>query len=299
MRYLHSVVRTDGHRGYTFAGLRLDGRHCWAEVPCRVRADLAECRACPSVIGASVYVAAQTPNDSRVSVRVAETSIWCCMKFVESGLWLSGLVWITTFLVGLYRQDLAGRESLLAFAATKHTAQLGRHEPAVDFGSKQSPEVIGQRDMPKLARPDGDRQQPKTTGAVAVLRIARLGIEVPVGDGTEDAVLARGAGLVEGTTRPGAKGNVAIAGHRDTFFRGLRNVVYGDLIELESAQRKVIYRVSALAVVEPEDVHVLAETGESALTLVTCYPFHFVGNAPQRYIVRAVPTKSIPPTSRR
>ncbi|MBK8287096.1 MAG: class D sortase [Ahniella sp.] len=110
---------------------------------------------------------------------------------------------------------------------------------------------------------------------------------------------SQGAGLVEGTARPGGGGNIAIAAHRDSFFRGLRDVAYGDLIELESFQRKATYRVSALAVVEPDDVQVLAETGEAALTLVTCYPFHFVGHAPQRFIVRAVATDLTPPVSRR
>lgn len=126
------------------------------------------------------------------------------------------------------------------------------------------------------------------TLAIAVLRIPGIKLEVPVGYGTDESVLRRGAGLVEGTAAPGTRGNVAIAGHRDTFFRGLENVAVGDLVELETFDRRLTYRIATLSVVEPTDVHVLADSGESELTLVTCYPFYFVGNAPQRFIVRAV-----------
>lgn len=126
------------------------------------------------------------------------------------------------------------------------------------------------------------------TLAIAVLRIPGIKLEVPVGYGTDEGVLRRGAGLVEGTAAPGTRGNVAIAGHRDTFFRGLENVAVGDLVELETFDRRLTYRITTLSVVEPTDVHVLADSGESELTLVTCYPFYFVGSAPQRFIVRAV-----------
>jgi sortase A len=110
---------------------------------------------------------------------------------------------------------------------------------------------------------------------------------VPVNYGTSKHVLLRGAGLVEGTAWPGSNGNVAIAAHRDTYFRALKDLVLGDRIELEMLDRTQTYVVTGLSVVEPADVHVLAETREPVLTLVTCYPFYFVGNAPQRFIVRA------------
>jgi sortase A len=101
-------------------------------------------------------------------------------------------------------------------------------------------------------------------------------------------VLLRGAGLVEGTGLPGSNGNVAIAAHRDTYFRALKDLALGDRIELAMLDRTQTYVVTGLSVVEPTDVHVLADTGEPVLTLVTCYPFYFVGHAPQRFIVRAV-----------
>lgn len=112
--------------------------------------------------------------------------------------------------------------------------------------------------------------------------------------GTDEGVLLRGAGLLEGTALPGSNGNVAIAAHRDTHFRALKDLSLGDHIELALPDRTQVYVVTDLWVVEPTDVHVLDDTGNSALTLVTCYPFYFVGNAPQRFIVRAVAADSSP-----
>lgn len=221
------------------------------------------------------------------------------MKIIETSLWLSGLLLIAIFFVDLYRSNLARRESVHEFMVAKEAAQDAALLSSSDFRTVAMLPHPPPRAASDIAPALFDWRLKDASGAVAVLRIARLDMEVPVHDGTDDAVLAKGAGLVEGTARPGGHGNVAIAAHRDSYFRGLRDVAYGDLIELESFQRKAIYRVSALAVVEPEDVHVLAENGESALTLVTCYPFQFVGNAPQRYIVRAVATDLPHPISRR
>lgn len=125
---------------------------------------------------------------------------------------------------------------------------------------------------------------------VAVLRIPRLSLEVPVGTGTDESVLLHGAGWIAGTASPGSAGNVGIAAHRDSFFRSLKDVAIGDLIELETLNGMDSYRVAELSIVEPSDVGVLDDTGAAALTLVTCYPFYFVGHAPQRFIVRAVAT---------
>jgi sortase A len=123
---------------------------------------------------------------------------------------------------------------------------------------------------------------------LAVLRIPRLRLEVAVLPGTDDRTLDRGVGHIDGTAMPGADGNAGMAGHRDGFFRGLKDIAKGDLIELETAEGKDIYRVERTWVVDPDTVSVLDPTPTRALTLVTCYPFYFVGPAPQRFIVRAV-----------
>ena len=123
--------------------------------------------------------------------------------------------------------------------------------------------------------------------AVAVLRIPKINIEVPVLEGTDDLTLNRGVGLIAGTARPGKEGNVAIAGHRDGLFRGLKDVSPGDTIELTTQERTDTYVIDGIEIVPPSDVSVLAPRPRSSLTLVTCYPFYFVGSAPQRYIVQA------------
>lgn len=123
---------------------------------------------------------------------------------------------------------------------------------------------------------------------LAILRIPKIGLEVPVLEGTDELTLNRAVGLIEDTARPGENGNVGIAGHRDGFFRGLMDVSPGDALELETLRGKTPYTIESVRIVSPEDVSVLDPTPGPALTLVTCYPFYFVGNAPQRYIVRAV-----------
>lgn len=122
---------------------------------------------------------------------------------------------------------------------------------------------------------------------LAVLRIPGLGLEVPVLEGIDERTLNRAIGHVPGTALPGEPGNVAIAGHRDGFFRGLKDLAVGDRLELEVGGERRLYAVESLRIVAPEAVEVLAPTPAPALTLITCYPFYFVGNAPQRYIVRA------------
>jgi sortase A len=123
--------------------------------------------------------------------------------------------------------------------------------------------------------------------ALAVLRIPRLRLTVPVFDGTDDATLERGVGHIDGTTAPGADGNAGIAGHRDGFFRVLKDIVPGDVMELDTLRTTLTYRVERTWVVTPDDVSVLDPTSSGAVTLVTCYPFYFIGSAPQRFIVRA------------
>ena len=123
---------------------------------------------------------------------------------------------------------------------------------------------------------------------LAVLRIPRLRLEVAVLEGTGEFVLNRAVGHIPGTALPGADGNSGIAGHRDGFFRGLKDIAIGDVVEIETLNGKGEYRIERTWIVSPEDVSVLEPTPTRSLTLVTCYPFYFIGSAPQRFIVRAV-----------
>jgi sortase A len=140
----------------------------------------------------------------------------------------------------------------------------------------------------------GDRS-PTTTPTSAPTAGTLLGrLEAPsvkmttaVLEGSDDATLRRGAGHIEDTPFPGQSGNIGIAGHRDTVFRPLKHIKVGDPLEFTTAERVYRYQVSKTFIVDPKDVYVLDPTDVPTLTLVTCYPFEFVGNAPRRFIVQA------------
>jgi sortase A len=132
---------------------------------------------------------------------------------------------------------------------------------------------------PPAARPSGE--------ALGRIEIARIGLTAMIVEGTDGRTLRRAVGHIRGTPQPGQPGNVAIAGHRDTFFRPLRNVLPHDEITLTTLDGSYHYLVDSTEVVPPEDTQVLNNSGDTSLTLVTCYPFYFVGPAPKRFIVRA------------
>lgn len=131
--------------------------------------------------------------------------------------------------------------------------------------------------------------QRETPQTLAILRIPRLMVEVPVYDGTADAVLDLAAGRIEATALPGTPGNVGIAAHRDGFFRVLKDIKRGDALELDTPASTEQYQVEWIRITTPDDVSVIYPTPGRAVTLVGCYPFYYVGSAPQRFIVRAVP----------
>jgi LPXTG-site transpeptidase (sortase) family protein len=133
-------------------------------------------------------------------------------------------------------------------------------------------------DVPPSTSPDG---------ALGVLRITRVGIEVPVFPDTSRVALRHGVGVIEGTAPPGSVGNIGIAGHRDGFFRPLKDIAVGDAIELVTRGAVQTFRVATIRIVDPLDTSVLDPTEATQLTLVTCYPFYYVGYAPDRYIVHA------------
>jgi sortase A len=122
---------------------------------------------------------------------------------------------------------------------------------------------------------------------VALLRIERLNVLAPVFPGTDKVTLNRGIGVVEGSPMPGETGNVALSAHRDSFFRPLKDVAVGDVIELQTLRGTLEFEVAEISIVDPLNTSVLEQTGDDVLTLITCYPFYFVGFAPDRYIVRA------------
>jgi len=127
----------------------------------------------------------------------------------------------------------------------------------------------------------------KVDRPLALLRIPKIHLEVPVYNDTDDLTLNRGVGRILGTAKLGAPGNLGIAGHRDGFFRGLEDVATGDEIDLVRIGQTDTYLVEKIQIVSPEDVSVLNPTQGPSLTLITCFPFYYVGSAPQRFVVHA------------
>jgi sortase A len=123
--------------------------------------------------------------------------------------------------------------------------------------------------------------------AVGILRVPKLHIEAPIFEGTDDLALNGGVGHIAGTGALGSDGNTGIAGHRDGFFRGLKDVKVGDKIEIETRTKPLTYVVNQVVIVDPDDVSVLKGRERPGLTLVTCYPFYVLGSAPKRFIVEA------------
>lgn len=145
------------------------------------------------------------------------------------------------------------------------------------------------RPQARQAPRDRPQRNPRQLDPTVVgrIEIPRLGLRAIVREGADHATLARAVGLVPNSARPGENGNMVLAGHRDTFFRPLRKVRVGDVVRLVRPDGTFDYRVDALHVVKPEETSVLQSRGVEELTLVTCYPFRFIGPAPERFIVSA------------
>jgi sortase A len=176
--------------------------------------------------------------------------------FFITGILALGYVGLTLLDAGLYQ--VSAKRSLESQIQMAKEQTVIQSKPAAKVG-----DVLGRMDIP------------------------RLGVSVAVLQGTNSRMLRRGVGHIEGTPLPGEPGNSGIAGHRDTFFRELKDVRKNDEIEFQTAAGLFRYQVDWVKVVAPDDTSVLNPSTEAALTLVTCYPFYFVGPAPNRFVVRA------------
>jgi sortase A len=128
---------------------------------------------------------------------------------------------------------------------------------------------------------------PRSGDLIGKIDIDRVGLSAIIAEGTDGRTLRRAVGHVPSTPLPGEEGNVVLAGHRDSFFRGLRAVEEGDRITLTTPDDRLEYEITSIEVVGAQDTDVLWPTKEKSLTLITCYPFHYIGPAPDRYVVRA------------
>ena len=204
------------------------------------------------------------------------------IRLFERLAWVSGLLLLTVWGASRAQGEWLKRRDLAHFEEARSRILLAQDVADQSLWSQGRIEAYRET-LDQEAGP-----------ALAVLRIPTLDLAVPVLEGTDDFALNRAVGRIEGTSRLGEGGNIGIAGHRDGFFRDLGSVGPGDRILLETLTGVETFIVEATKIVQPDDVDVLAPTARPTLTLVTCYPFYFVGPAPQRYIVRAVRVESKP-----
>jgi sortase A len=202
---------------------------------------------------------------------------------IEGLAWITGVLAVAGFTTARYFDTSARNADLASFEHARSTVAMGLPPPSSSFQA----DIV---DMSLWSRTRIERYRQAlltSTPAAAILRIPSLNMRVPVYEGTSEQNLHRGAGRIEGTARLGETGNIGIAAHRDGFFRALKDIVAGDEVIVESIHSTELYRVVDTRIVEPSDVAVLQPTEDSMVTLVTCYPFYFMGSAPQRFIVRA------------
>jgi len=201
---------------------------------------------------------------------------------IEKALWILGVTLIATYGAMRASADVRRQEGIAAFTQ----ARLALRAPRAELTASGPDQSAWSAARIRAYAATGVSQPPSLPDAV--LRIPSVHLAVPVYANTSASNLDRGAGLITGTARPEVAGNVGIAAHRDGFFRALKDVAVGDRLEIERLSGTRVYRVSALSIVSPEDMRPLQQTSRFMVTLVTCYPFYYVGNAPRRYIVRAV-----------
>jgi sortase A len=206
------------------------------------------------------------------------------LRWIERTAWFLGVAGLSVWAAAIVVRHAGAARELQRFEQARHTSVPSAiHANLPDTALWDQKRILEWQQTLKDASPP----------PLAVLRVPRLGIEAPVLEGTSEWALNRGVGHIEDTASPGADGNVGIAGHRDGFFRALKDITAGDQLEIETRAGVSQYRIERSWIVDPADVSVLDPTPGNSVTLVTCYPFYFVGSAPQRFIVRAVRTGAL------
>src|SRR5215470_3011885 len=212
------------------------------------------------------------------------------LQIIEGGLLVLGVLLVVVFAFAHIHRLLMFRIEMTKFEAKQREFATQQHE-AKDGGrgASHTSRLYQTRniDYSLWSAQRVKSYQPnlgRSPEALVLLRIPRLQLEAPVLEGTDEFTLNRGVGRIVGTSRPGQGGNVGIAGHRDGFFRPLKDISTGDLIELVTTSGTDVYAVDRVRITSPDDVSVLRPKAKPSLTLVTCYPFYFVGRAPKRYI---------------
>jgi len=198
-------------------------------------------------------------------------------------------------LFGVFGSRTALATTALATTALATTALATTAGPATASETQQSLEfdlvsnAPDQTDWSEKAIANYEKHKNGGGPPLAILTIERLNIKAPVYFGTHRITLDRGLGMVAGTAYPDEVGNIGISGHRDGFFRPLKDITLGDTIEIRTAAGVQKFEVSDISIVDALEVSVLDPTDTTVLTLITCHPFYYEGYAPDRYIVRAIP----------
>jgi sortase A len=214
---------------------------------------------------------------------VQRTSIIRDFSRLERVLLFCGILLVSVYIGSRFYGVVYSRSSLQSFWTSQAAAQTAAETSPRSQGSLPDFRLWSEKRVQKYQA----SLLVKVPPPLGVIEIPSLGLQVPILEGTDDLTLDRGVGHIAGTASPGESGNIGIAGHRDGFFRGLKDVHVGDAIEIHSQQGNSKYRVDEIQIVSPDDISVLGPRNEPSLTLVTCYPFYFVGSAPSRYIVHA------------
>jgi sortase A len=177
----------------------------------------------------------------------------------------------------------------------------GRQDTSVaDFLRERSPLGLLVKDDDASSSPTATAQSapPQQDAILGKIEIGRLNLSAMVREGVDARTLSTAVGHVPSTALPGHAGNFALAAHRDTLFRALKDIKLDDLITFQSQNQTFTYRVHDTHIVKPSDVSVLRSDGHEALTLITCYPFYYVGSAPKRFIVHAQLVSETPSTEK-
>jgi LPXTG-site transpeptidase (sortase) family protein len=174
---------------------------------------------------------------------------------------------------------IAGALAVSYVALTLLRAKLYQKAADSDLNKRVIEQEQHKVSLPRAVTKEGD--------LLGRIEIPRLGMTVAILEGTKSSTLRLGVGHIGGTALPGDPGNIGIAGHRDTYFRSLKDIRASDEIRIQTATGLSRYEVDWVRIVAPNDIGVLAPSAESAITLVTCYPFHYIGAAPERFIVHA------------
>jgi sortase A len=191
---------------------------------------------------------------------------------------------LATVCLGLYGYEYLGRTLYQTYEGWLFDRTAARSTSAAGAIHEVSP--VGH--MAHTAEePIAPSSAPFPTSVIGRLSVPRLHLSAMVREGIDGKTLRLAVGHFPSTVLPGQAGNVGVAGHRDTFFRGLKDLKTTDEIQFSTATGNFSYEVESLTVVEPDDIAVLAPSGSNVLTMVTCYPFSYIGNAPKRFIVRA------------